>query len=74
MNLASSLSRERTSTLERALEDRRRHADRGVVVAPGIPVVNAVIRLGAWLRGVAARPRRTTFVSAHGHRKPLSPA
>ena len=58
MNLASRLSRERTAALERSLEDRRRHADRGVVIAPGFPVVDTVTRLGAWLRSIAARPRR----------------
>jgi hypothetical protein len=74
MNLASSLSRERTAALELALQDRRRHADRGVVIAPGVPLVDAVARLGIWLRGVAVHPRRTTFVSPHRHREPMSPA
>lgn len=58
MNLASRLSRERTAALERSLEDRRRHADRGVVIAPGFPVVDAIARLGAWLHSVTARPSR----------------
>ena len=58
MNLASRLSRERTAALERSLEDRRRHADRGVVIAPGLPVVDALTRLGAWLRTATARPSR----------------
>ena len=74
MNLASSLSRERTAALERALDDRRRHAERGNVLAPGTHIVNAIARLGVWLRGVAARPRGTTSASVHRHRKPLSHA
>jgi hypothetical protein len=58
MNLASSLSRERTAALERSLEDRRRHADRGAVIASGVPVVDAIARLGTWLRSASARPTR----------------
>ena len=57
-NLASTLSRERTAALERTLEDRARHADRGVVVTPRRPVVDAIVGLGIWLRGMTVRPRR----------------
>ena len=53
MNLASRLSRERTAALERSLEDRRRHADRGVVIAPVTQVVDAI---AAWAPGSTVSP------------------
>ena len=59
--LADRLSRERSAALLREHELRQTLADRGVVVTPGRPTIDAPSAIGAWLRELFTRSHRVRF-------------
>lgn len=59
--LADRLSRERSAALSREHQVRRLLADRGIVVRPERPAIDAPPGIGLWLRDVFARSHRVRF-------------
>lgn len=58
---ADRLNRERAAALKRENEILRSIADRGVVIAPERPVVDAIRGVGVWFHSLFARPAQLRF-------------
>jgi hypothetical protein len=58
---ADRLDRERAAALDRENEILRSIADRGVLITPERPVVDAIRGVGVWFRGLFARPAQLRF-------------
>ena len=58
---ADRLNRERAAALNRENAILRSIADRGVVIAPERPVVDAIRDVGVWFRSLFARPAQLRF-------------
>lgn len=54
--VAERLNAQRASALEREIARRRSIADRGTIITPERPVINALKGFGVWLRDVATTP------------------
>ncbi|MCC2032428.1 hypothetical protein [Microbacterium allomyrinae] len=55
--LADRLSRERAAALDLEQRIRLSVVDRGIVITPARPVVDALVGLGMWLRSALNPPR-----------------